>query len=165
MPKSLRFLAAIAAFIVVSCGLEAQTPGSIRGTVTDPSAALVPGASIQISGGGQTRTATSDEQGKYAVVLPAGKYSIRADSTGFVSFTKADVTVSNGQPTTVDIALQISVETQEVSVQEQSAGAVSTDPSSNVGALVLSSSDLDALPDDPDDLQNDLQALAGPAAG
>ena len=42
---------------------------------------------------------------------------------------------------------------------------MSVDPSSNVGALVLKNEDLDALPDDPDDLQADLQALAGPAAG
>ena len=33
------------------------------------------------------------------------------------------------------------------------------------GAIVLNGSDLDALSDDPDQLQNELQALAGPAAG
>src|ERR1019366_6763395 len=39
------------------------------------------------------------------------------------------------------------------------------DPSANVGALVLKGTDLDSLSDDPDDLQSDLEALAGPAAG
>ncbi len=39
------------------------------------------------------------------------------------------------------------------------------DPSKNAGAIVISGQDLDMLSDDPDDLQNDLTALAGPAAG
>src|SRR5580658_10030435 len=39
------------------------------------------------------------------------------------------------------------------------------DPDKNAGALVLKGEDIDALPDDPDDLQADLLALAGPAAG
>jgi len=43
--------------------------------------------------------------------------------------------------------------------------SVSTEASSNVGAIVLREADLDALSDDPDDLESDLQALAGPSAG
>jgi hypothetical protein len=75
------------------------------------------------------------------------------------------LTVSAGQVTPLDISLQIAAEAQEVQVSDQAAGQVSVDPSSNVGALVLKNEDLDALPDDPDDLQADLEALAGPAAG
>ena len=50
-------------------------------------------------------------------------------------------------------------------MEDTSTGQVSVDPSSNAGALVLKGEDLDALSDNPDDLQDDLQALAGPAAG
>ena len=42
---------------------------------------------------------------------------------------------------------------------------VELDPAKNAGALVLKQEDLDMLSDDPDDLQADLLALAGPAAG
>ena len=42
---------------------------------------------------------------------------------------------------------------------------MSTDPSQNATQLVLKNEDLAALPDDPDDLAQDLQALAGPSAG
>ena len=42
---------------------------------------------------------------------------------------------------------------------------VELDPAKNAGALVLKEEDLDMLSDDPDDLQADLLALAGPAAG
>ena len=43
--------------------------------------------------------------------------------------------------------------------------SVSTDAANNASALVLQGDDLDALSDDPNDLQADLQALAGPSAG
>ena len=43
--------------------------------------------------------------------------------------------------------------------------AVDVSPTNNAGAITLIGSDLDALPDDPDELQTDLTALAGPSAG
>jgi len=143
----------------------AQTPGTLRGTVTDPSAAVIPGTSIQVTGNGATRSVKSDGQGKYSMTLPPGTYAVRADSKGFVTFSNPAVTVAAGQPTPLDIALQIATEAQQVSVSDQAAGALSVDASSNVSALILRNEDLAALPDDPDDLQADLQALAGPAAG
>ncbi len=143
----------------------AQNAGTVRGSVTDPSAAVIPGATVQITGGGATRSAKSDGQGKFTLTLPPGTYAVRADSKGFLTFTQPALTVSAGQVTPLDISLQIAAEAQEVQVSDQAAGQVSVDPSSNVGALVLKNEDLDALPDDPDDLQADLEALAGPAAG
>jgi hypothetical protein len=150
---------------VLTTQIWAQNAGTIRGSVTDPSAAVVQGASVQIQGGGTTRSVKSDAQGKYTITVPPGSYSIRADSKGFVTFTNPAVSVTAGQVTPLDIALQISTDVQEVQVSDSAAGQVSVDPSSNVGALVLKNEDLDMLPDDPDDLQADLQALAGPAAG
>jgi len=52
-----------------------------------------------------------------------------------------------------------------VTVTENGPTPVSTDAANNASALVLSGADLDALPDDLDDLAADLQALAGPSAG
>ncbi len=156
---------AAAALIAPERGL-AQTPGSLRGQVTDPSAAVVPNTTIQITGPGVVRAAKSDGQGKYAVAgLPPGAYTVTATAKGFVNFTQQNVNVNAGQATPLDIALQIATEAQEVNVNDQVAGQVNVDPSSNVGALVLKNEDLDALPDDPDDLQSDLESLAGPAAG
>jgi hypothetical protein len=151
--------------VLCTTQLWAQNAGTIRGSVTDPSAAVVPGATIQIVGNGTTRNAKSDAQGKFTITVPPGNYSVRADSKGFVTFTNPQLTVSAGQVTPLDISLQLEAQAQEVQVSDQAAGQVSVDPSSNVGALVLKNEDLDMLPDDPDDLQADLQALAGPAAG
>ena len=145
--------------------VSAQNAGTVRGTVTDPSAALIPGATIQITGNGTSRSVKSDGSGKFTVTVPPGTYVVRADAKGFVTFNQNNLNVSAGQVTALDIALQIAAEAQEVQVSDQAAGQVNTDPSQNVGALVLKNEDLEQLPDDPDDLQADLQALAGPSAG
>ena len=50
-------------------------------------------------------------------------------------------------------------------VTDEAAAALSVDPAANAGAIVIQGKDLDALSDDPDELQSDLQALAGPSAG
>ncbi len=142
-----------------------QTAGTVRGQVTDPSAAVIPGANVQITGNGISRSVKTDSQGKYSISVPPGQYDAQATAKGFVTFTKPAVSVSAGQTTPLDISLQIETETQQVQVSDTTVGQVSTDPSSNAGALVLKDQDLDQLPDDPDDLQADLEALAGPAAG
>src|SRR5689334_128542 len=157
-------LAAISVFGVNEA--LAQAPGSVRGQVTDPSAAVVPNTNIQVTGAGVTKSAKTDGQGRYAVPgLAPGAYTVTAAAKGFVPFSQQNVNVAAGQATSLDIALQIQTEAQQVNVSESTTGAVSVDASSNVGALVLKNEDLEALPDDPDDLQSDLEALAGPAAG
>ncbi|HLA94926.1 MAG TPA: hypothetical protein VK612_04335, partial [Pyrinomonadaceae bacterium] len=59
--------------------------------------------------------------------------------------------------------LTVEAMTEQVEVSEN--GTVSTDPQNNAGATVLKEKDLDALPDDPDELEAALQALAGASAG
>ena len=159
--------AALAALSLLGVGQAlAQTPGSLRGQVTDPSAAVVPNTTVQVTGAGVTRNAKTDGQGRYAISgLPSGAYTVSAAAKGFVTFTQQNVNVAAGQATSLDIALQIQTEAQQVNVSESTTGQVSVDPSSNTGALVLKNEDLESLPDDPDDLQSDLEALAGPAAG
>ena len=63
-----------------------------------------------------------------------------------------------------NLALSIAIEQQQVTVSEQDAG-LDTSPDNNANAIVIKGKDLDALSDDPDQLQDELNALAGPAAG
>jgi hypothetical protein len=144
----------------------AQGTGVVKGAITDESGALVPGAKVTASGpAGVVKATTSGNDGSYILNgLPAGKYSIQASSPGLSQIQPASVDVSDG-PITVNIPLRVVLEKQEVTVQENTGPTISVDPSQNAGALVLRGADLDALSDDPDDLQSDLQALAGPAAG
>jgi hypothetical protein len=164
--KAISLLAALlVVFVLAKQEAHAQGAGTIRGQVTDPSAAVVPNATIEITGGGQARSEKTDASGKYTVALPPGTYTVKVEAPGFVSSSQQNVTLAAGQTSALDIALQISASVQQVDVTESGVGQVSTDPSSNAGAIVLSQTDLDGLPDDPDDLQSQLQAMAGPSAG
>ncbi len=74
------------------------------------------------------------------------------------------VTLNAGETQLINITLQIEVQQQQVQVNSEDSG-VSTSPEGNANAIVLKGQDLNALSDDPDELSNELQALAGPSAG
>ncbi len=155
---------ALLAFSAVQ-SLRAQTAGTIKGTVKDPSSAVVPGAAIHVTGSGLTRDDKTDNSGQFTENVPAGQYTVTVTAGGFVTATQ-QVTVSSGQASPVDVALQIATTAEQVDVTSSAAAnTVSVDPSQNAGALVLSETDMDALPDDPDDLQSQLSAMAGPGGG
>jgi len=159
--------AVIGVFLVLamSAALLAQAPGSLKGTVLDPSGAAVPGATITLTGpNGVVKVAQSDNNGVYSVVgLPPGKWTIRVIAAGFELFEGAINDLPGGRASTFDAKMKVASEKQEITVKDTQ--TVELDPAKNAGALVLKESDLDMLSDDPDDLQADLLALAGPAAG
>jgi hypothetical protein len=141
--------------------------GSIQGHVADPTGAVIPGANVvaATTSGKVAGTATSDGVGAYAIHgLAPGTYSVTATANGFAAFAVPGVVVAAGQLKTVNAKLQIEVQQQQVQVEAKS-NTVSTSPESNANAVVIKGNDLNALSDDPDELQNELEALAGPAAG
>ena len=146
----------------------AQPAGVVHGAVTDESGAIVPGAKVTVSNAkGPVKSATAGDDGNYSVPgLDEGAYTVQASSPGLQQVQPAAIELRGGtQTATVNLILRVAAEKQEVTVQENAGPAVSVDPSQNAGALVLRGTDLQALSDDPDDLQADLQALAGPSAG
>ena len=150
---------------LLGSSLFAQAPATLRGVVTDPSGASVPGATITLSGPHSfVKVAQSDSTGTYAAAgLPPGNYTVRIGASGFALFEKANLDLAAARSATLDVKLALASDKQEVTVADVQ--RVELDPSKNAGALVLSGRDLDMLSDDPDDLQSDLQALAGPSAG
>ena len=147
------------------CTASAQTAPTLalRGTVTDPSGANVPGALVQVLGTGREQRAKTDESGQYVFrTLAAGKYRVRVIAKGFTLSERPAVDIAPG--TVLDVQLTIQAESQVVNVESE-ANTVSVDPESNGGALVLKEKELAALSDDPDELSEELQAMAGPAAG
>jgi len=140
--------------------------GSLHGSVTDPSGAAVTKASVQITTpDGKVLTTTTSGTGSYEVKgLGAGKYGIKVAATGFADYEVDGIEVGPGQSQKMDVALSIAIQQENVSVSDQAIG-LDTSAESNVSQMVLSGKDLDALSDDPDELAEDLQALAGPSAG
>ncbi len=142
-----------------------QATGTLQGRVLDPSGAVIPQAQVTVtSSSGTPATAVADATGSYQVHgLAPGAYIVNASTAGFAPFTSA-ITLAAGQTKTLNIALQIQMEQQQVQV-EADAPTIDTSPDANANAVVLKGKDLDALSDDPDELESQLQALAGPAAG
>ena len=70
-----------------------------------------------------------------------------------------------GRTTRLAISLALPVSRQQITVEGEGATVASTDASANASAIVLRADELAAFSDDPDELANELQALAGPAAG
>ncbi|HKF49592.1 MAG TPA: TonB-dependent receptor [Terracidiphilus sp.] len=158
--------AAVAASGAAQAG-QAATAGSLHGHITDPTGALIPGAKVTVanSAGKTIATATADSAGSYTVHgLPPGGYVVKAAYTGFAAFESPLIPLANGQSKRVDISMAIEVEQQNVVVTDDTP-TVNVEASGNANAIVLKGKDLDALSDDPDELSNELQALAGPSAG
>lgn len=160
------FLAGLLVLLCAGAALFAQTvTGKLTGVVSDASGAVVPDASITISGPkGINRSAKTDLQGRYTFEgLPPGSYRLRVNIKGFAPVDLKDLAIAAGQSLAQDIGIVVTLGKQEVTVAET--GRVEVDPASSVGVLVLKGADLETLSDDPDELQDDLMALAGPAAG
>ena len=152
--------------ILVLLSVKAQEPaGSVRVEVVDQLGALIINAKVVARDvNGKETKATGGEQGVYLMSgLAPGKYSLLITAPGFGPAQSEDITVSSRRITTLKLTLTVLLDKQEVSVRRE--GTVGTEPEENASALVLRGADLDALPDNPEDLTAALQALAGPSAG
>jgi hypothetical protein len=106
---------------ILSCATLAFSQNantSLRGTVKDPSGALVPGARITLvdKANGQTFTAMAGNSGQYQFLqIPPAKYDITVTATGFGT-TKESAELLVDQPATIDITLSIQSSTVTVDV-------------------------------------------------
>jgi len=150
-------------FFALSLSLMAQT-ATLRGVVTDETGASVPSAKVTVNGPNGARSVAAAADGSYALTgLPAGDYTVEASAPSLVLQQPVKVALDTGIRM-LNLQLRVAVTTQQITVEE-SAAPLSTEASNNASATIIKGKDLDALSDDPEDLQADLQALAGPAAG
>ena len=170
--KFVRLLAILAfgvLFLILPANHSARAQtntAALHGQVTDPSGAAVPNATVQVISASQNATTQTGRDGAYEVKgLPPGKYTVKADAKGFSEYQNDTVQLTPGQNLKLDVPLSIQVEEQKVEVAGDTGGQLSINPENNAGAIVLSGKDLDQLSDDPDQLQSDLEALAGPSVG
>ncbi|MGI9035889.1 MAG: carboxypeptidase regulatory-like domain-containing protein [Pyrinomonadaceae bacterium] len=142
-----------------------QTTGSITGQVVDSLGGVVNGATvIAVDANAKEKSVTTTKDGAFTIGgLAPGKYTVRVVAPRFGLYENSDVEVKSGEKQELTVALSVEAIKEEVQINADA--GVSTDPDANTSAIVLKGKDLDALPDDPDDLQAALQALAGPSAG
>ncbi len=111
----------LAAFTWLTCAAFAQTTistGSIVGTVTDASGAVVPGAKVTITGPtGQTITTTTSGQGSYSAGnLVPGVYKVRVEAKGFKT-TQLPLDVRVDNTANGSVKLEVGQESTVVEVQ------------------------------------------------
>jgi hypothetical protein len=125
-------------FFVFSIGVGwAQTTGTIRGTVTDPSGAVVPGANVTVTltDTHVSRSMTTNESGDYEFpALPVGRYTVTAQAAGFKVARHNEIEVRLGHVSTVDVKLELGPIAQVVSA-EASAPLIEI-VSTQIGAVV-----------------------------
>lgn len=93
----------------------------IEGSVRDPSGAVIPGASVNVSGPGTMLRVLSDRAGKYEVHgLAAGSYRLRMDTPGFTTL-EITVVVTAGQHLSTDVILRVDNVSETVNVSQQGA--------------------------------------------
>jgi hypothetical protein len=151
--------------IAVTAAIGQQNRAALRGLISDELGAAIVGASVTITdANGQVKTTVSNNEGIYAFNgLVPGKYNLRATAKGFAVSGDEEVELKAGQRQSFDLTLKVTIEEQKVTVAGET--PVSTDASANANQTVISGKDLDALPDDPEELAAALQALAGPSMG
>jgi hypothetical protein len=115
-------LTAVAGILFCSIVAMGQTSfTSVRGTVTDPSGAILPGAKVELANvaNGQSATQLANEQGEYRFPqLVPGTYMITVSSSGFGTESKRAELLVN-QPATVNFSLSIQSSTVTVDVSAQ----------------------------------------------
>jgi hypothetical protein len=134
--------------------IHAQQPCAngvrVEGAVTDPTGAVIPGASVQTEG----TTATADARGHYLLVCAKPNAVITVQAEGFTTGTAHTPRQMTG---TAQVNIQLTVAAVQTDVQVNSDSG--TDSGGNT--TNLSSKAVQQLADDPDDFLRELQVLAG----
>lgn len=160
-------LAITVALIVSFDGVASQqNTGALSGRVTDELDGAVVGARLTlIDSKGVERSATVNEQGGFLIDgLTAGRYTARVAAKGFAPYENTEVEISNGRREVLNVKLAVAAVKAETAVNSDS-GSLSANPDQTAQTIVIKGKELEALPDDTDDLADALQAMAGQPVG
>src|SRR5713101_9544289 len=107
-------------FLLTSLASSQLYTGSIAGTITDPSGAVIPSARVSATDQdkGFSFTAVADASGRYLLrPIPPGKYKILVEAANFQGQRKEGVTVEVNQNVAVDFSLKVGAANQVVDVE------------------------------------------------
>jgi Carboxypeptidase regulatory-like domain len=157
------YIFAILSLILFVASASAQT-GHLTGSAVDASGGVIRGATVQLLGPNSNviASAKTDGDGKFQIDAAPGSYALQVSADGFDNDVEGiSINTVNNRPMTV--TLLIAKITQQIEVEENP-NTLSLDAASNQTALVLKEDDIQALPEDTDELTQYLTDLAGPRA-
>ena len=97
------------------------TTGTLRGTVADASGAVLPGATVELTGAAGTQTAVADANGQYRFpALTPGVYTLKATLDGFKTILMEGVRVEVGRTFDVDLRFEVGAMAELVTVTGES---------------------------------------------
>jgi hypothetical protein len=120
-------------FAALSSPAQSGNAGAVRGTVTDPSGAVIPNATVHLTNerSGLDRTATSDAAGQFSFSnVPFNPYRIDVTAKGFAHLSQS-VEIRSSLGITVNLVLQIAGASQTVTV-ESGGDLIEDDPTFHV---------------------------------
>jgi hypothetical protein len=147
--RNLKFVsAALLALLLGSMSIvySQETTGTIRGEVTDPTGASIPGATVEIGGPAlmRTLTVTTDTAGAYSSsTLPPGAYTISVSAKGFNSAKRVNIDLQVGRVLRLDFPLSVGGATETVEIV---ATAPMVDTSQSTVQANVSAAFIDRLP-------------------
>jgi hypothetical protein len=119
MTKWTSFLAVCAVILsLAAAGLGQELAATLTGTVTDPSGALVAGATVVVHSeetGVDVRSVTTSGTGSFNITnIPAGRYTVRVTNLGFQTFVAKDVVLDVAEKHTLDVQLKTGSATEQI---------------------------------------------------
>jgi hypothetical protein len=150
--RFVRTLGALLAVLTSVAPAMAQGVGSIGGTISDTSGAVLPGVTVTLTldggGVGSGQTSVTNEQGAYQFTrLVPGTYSVRAELQGFQSVDQRNISVNSDQVSRADFRMSIGTVEESITVSGQSP---LIDTSTGVKQTVISNEVLERLPNRTD---------------
>lgn len=145
--------------------ISAQQKATLSGQVTDVLGAVVVGANVSIiDGNSKEKIVVTNQRGEFSVTgLDPGKYTVRVMAPTFDVYENPDVEILAGQKNELIVVLS-AAKIEEV-VEVGGNDRINTDADNNQSATIIRGRDLESLPEDPDELEAALLALAGPSVG
>ena len=156
-----RILAIIASLVFASIAVAQQTRiADVLGEVKDQFGGVIVGARVHLEReDGFTRETVTDETGRFRIAgVPAGTYTLRVAAEGFGVYETAQDIRDGATPARLSITLYPGAINESVTVGGDSGNAL--DAGRAAGTQILSEREIQALPDDPDRLREQLQTLA-----
>jgi len=136
-----------------------ETSGVLSGTVSDPSGAKITHAVVHVQGASPDRDVTTDNTGRFSLVLPLGIYNVTITAEGFRPYSTSVTLTDRADYAHIDARLVIAAKPEEITVPSDNED--STSANDNKSALVFKGDQLKTFSDNDSMFQQEIEALAG----